>query len=46
MFEEGDVDFGVMACSQGIGLVHEVKPVAEVIEEMVREALAIHNRLS
>ena len=46
MFEEGDVDFGVMACSQGIGLVHEVKPVMEVIEEMVREALAIHNRLS
>lgn len=46
MFEEGDVDFGVLACSQGIGLVHEVKPVADVIEEMVREALAIHNRLS
>ena len=46
MFEDGDVDFGVMACSQGIGLVHEVKPVAEVIEEMGREALAIHNRLS
>ena len=46
MFEEGDVDFGVIACSQGIGLVHEVKPVADVIEEMVREALAIHNRLS
>ncbi len=46
MFEEGDVDFGVLACSQGIGLVHEVKPVADVIEEMMREALAIHNRLS
>ena len=46
MFEEGDVDFGVLACSQGIGLVHEVKPVADVIEEMMREALTIHNRLS
>ena len=46
MFKEGDVDIGVMACSQGVGLVHEVKPVIDVIEEMVREALAIRNRLS
>ena len=45
MFEEGDVDIGVMACSQSIGLVREVKPVIDVIEEMVQEALAIHNRL-
>ena len=45
MFEEGDVDIGVMACSQSIGLVREVKPVIDVIEEMVQEALAIHTRL-
>ena len=38
MYKEGDVDTGVIPCSQGIGLVHEIKPVAEVISGMVREA--------
>jgi len=43
-FEEGDLDSGVLACSQSIGIVHEVKPVAEVIGEMVREAAEIAAR--
>ena len=38
MYQEGDLDAGVIPCSQGIGLVHEIKPVAEVISGMVREA--------
>jgi NAD(P)H-dependent flavin oxidoreductase YrpB (nitropropane dioxygenase family) len=38
MFKEGDVDAGVIPCSQSIGLVREIKPVAEVISGMVREA--------
>ncbi len=38
MYKEGDVDAGVIACSQSIGLLCEIKPVAEVISEMVREA--------
>lgn len=38
MFKEGDVDAGVICCSQGIGLVREIKPLAEVINGMVREA--------
>ena len=45
MFQEGDVDAGVIACSQAIGIVKEVKPVADVIGEMVREAEAIRERL-
>ncbi len=45
MLEEGDVDAGVIACSQSIGLVREIKPVAEVISEMVREAAALAARL-
>ena len=44
MYEEGDVDAGVVACSQSIGIVREIKPVADVIGEMVREAAAIHGR--
>jgi nitronate monooxygenase len=45
MIGEGDVDAGVIACSQSIGLVREIKPVAEVISGMVREAAAIRARL-
>lgn len=45
MIQGGDVDAGVLACSQGIGLVDEIKPVAEVIADMVREAEAIRGRM-
>jgi len=38
MYKEGGVDTGVIPCSQGIGLVREIKPVAEVISEMMQEA--------
>jgi nitronate monooxygenase len=41
MYQEGDVDTGVIACSQSIGMLHEVRPVADVIEGMVRDAARI-----
>ena len=41
MYNEGDVDSGVIACSQSIGIVNEIKPVTEVIQGMMREAVAI-----
>jgi nitronate monooxygenase len=46
MYEGGDLDAGVIPCSQGIGLVHEIKPVAQVIDAMMREASEILGRLS
>jgi nitronate monooxygenase len=46
MYEGGDLDAGVIPCSQSIGLVHEVKPVAQVIDAMMREASEILGRLS
>jgi nitronate monooxygenase len=45
MYQEGDVDVGVIACSQSIGMVSEVKPVADVIREMVQEAATIGEQL-
>lgn len=45
MFYEGDVDAGVIACSQSIGIVGEILPVAQVIGDMVREAAEIRDRL-
>ncbi|MBN1661593.1 MAG: nitronate monooxygenase [Anaerolineae bacterium] len=38
MLHGGDVDAGVLACSQGIGLVDEIASVADVIQGMVRQA--------
>jgi NAD(P)H-dependent flavin oxidoreductase YrpB (nitropropane dioxygenase family) len=45
MYEGGDLDAGVIPCSQGIGLVHEIKPVAEVIDGMMQEASETLERL-
>jgi nitronate monooxygenase len=46
MIEGGDVDAGVISCSQSIGIVDEVKPVVEVIGGMVREATGVRDRLA
>ncbi len=46
MIQQGDVDRGVIACSQGIGLVSEIRPVGEVIADMVRQAAAMRDRLA
>jgi NAD(P)H-dependent flavin oxidoreductase YrpB (nitropropane dioxygenase family) len=45
MIQEGDVDTGVIACSQSIGIVREIESVADVIGGMVREAATIRERL-
>ena len=46
MYEGGDLDAGVIPCSQSIGLVQEIKPVAQVIDGMVQQASEILSRLS
>ena len=45
MYEGGDLDAGILPCSQSIGLIREIKPVAEVIENMVRQAAEVLARL-
>jgi NAD(P)H-dependent flavin oxidoreductase YrpB (nitropropane dioxygenase family) len=46
MYELGDLDAGVIPCSQSIGIVNEIKPVAQVIDEMMREASETLGRLA
>lgn len=46
MFDEGDVNSGIIACSEGIGIVDEVKPVAEVIKGIIADAEDILKRMS
>lgn len=46
MYEDGDLDAGVIPCSQDIGIIHEVKSVAEIINGMVEQAAEILTRLA
>jgi NAD(P)H-dependent flavin oxidoreductase YrpB (nitropropane dioxygenase family) len=41
MLEKGEVDRGVIACSQNIGIIHEIQSVSDVIEGMVQDATRI-----
>jgi nitronate monooxygenase len=38
MYETGDLDAGTVSISQGIGLIREIKPLKEILDEMVAEA--------
>jgi nitronate monooxygenase len=44
MLLDGDVDAGVIACSQAVGLVEKIESVSDVIEGMVQEAAAACQR--
>jgi len=41
---EGDLETGSLMAGQVAGLIHEIKPVAEIIADMVREAAEILSR--
>jgi NAD(P)H-dependent flavin oxidoreductase YrpB (nitropropane dioxygenase family) len=45
MIQDGEVDAGVIACSQSIGIVTEIQPVASVIQGMVHQAAAVRDQL-
>ncbi len=45
MYQEGDLDAGVIACSQSIGIINGIQPVAKVIDTMVCEAAARKDRI-
>jgi nitronate monooxygenase len=45
MYEDGKIETGVIPCSESIGLVKEIKPVAEIIHDMVKQAEQIRERL-
>ena len=38
LMQDGDLEAGTIACSQAIGLMHEVKPVRDVIADIMRQA--------
>jgi len=46
MLQGGDVEAGVIASSQSLGIINEIKPVAAVIKEMIQDAADIRVRLA
>jgi NAD(P)H-dependent flavin oxidoreductase YrpB (nitropropane dioxygenase family) len=38
LYETGDLQSGTVSCSQAIGLVHEIKPVRDILVEMMGDA--------
>ncbi len=38
MYDEGDVDKGILACGQGIGLAHDIPTLKELFDRMAAEA--------
>jgi NADH:quinone reductase (non-electrogenic) len=46
MFNEGDVDAGILACGQGVGMAHDVPTVKELFDRMISEAKQAISRLA
>lgn len=46
MFDEGDVNAGILACGQGIGLVHDIPTIKELFDRIALEAKSVIGRLA
>jgi nitronate monooxygenase len=46
MFQEGDLNAGVISCGQGVGLVKKIKPMKDIIEGIVHQADELRKKLS
>jgi NADH:quinone reductase (non-electrogenic) len=45
LYETGNLDVGHVSCSQGVGLIHEIKPVKVILHEMMAEAQRLRDAL-
>jgi nitronate monooxygenase len=45
MYNEGDIDLGVVACGQGVGLVKDIPTVKELLDRTMIEAEEIISKL-
>lgn len=45
MFQEGDLNAGVISCGQGVGLVKKVMPMKEIIEGIIYQAEGLRQKL-
>ena len=45
MYNEGDIDLGVVSCGQGVGLIKDIPAVKELLDRIMTEAEATISRL-
>ncbi|MGB7573316.1 MAG: nitronate monooxygenase, partial [Thermodesulfobacteriota bacterium] len=45
-YQKGDVDGAIIGCGQCVGLIHEIKSVKEVIEDIIQDAQSILQKLN
>ncbi len=46
MFDEGDIDAGILACGQGVGLAHDIPTVQELFDRIAGEAAQVVSGLA
>jgi nitronate monooxygenase len=46
MYDEGDLDAGVISCGQGVGLMHDIPSMKELLDRMMGEAEAVVDRFA
>ena len=46
MYYDGNLDAGLMACGQGVGLIDKVKPARDIVQDIMREAHEALNRIN
>ena len=45
MYKEGDIDIGVVACGQGVGLAKDIPTIKELLDRTMKEAEEVINKL-
>jgi nitronate monooxygenase len=46
MYDEGDLDAGVLSCGQGVGLTHDIPSMQELFDRMMAEAEGVVRRFA
>ncbi|UCE11688.1 MAG: nitronate monooxygenase [Candidatus Thorarchaeota archaeon] len=46
MYREGDIDLGIVACGQGVGLINDIPSVKELLDRMMVEAEEVISKLN
>jgi nitronate monooxygenase len=45
MYQTGDLTEGTMSCGQGLGFIKEIKPLKNIVEDIIKEAEFVRKRL-
>jgi NAD(P)H-dependent flavin oxidoreductase YrpB (nitropropane dioxygenase family) len=46
MFDSGNVEKGTISAGQGVGLIHDIKPVKQVVADIMKEAKEVAQKLN